>query len=208
MVIGGIVIPRNQKIKISEQLQKLFKTYNFNYELKWTKARSLYKDFYKELIGTVLTNDAIRLRFIVIDKQKVDTATYHNNDEELAFFKFYYLMLRPLFTDMNKYYVLLDKKPVRDKNRAHALTHFLKTYLALHKQSCQLKHLQGIDSRENLFIQVVDFFTGLIASHANSDAGSFKRQLVDYLAEKVYFGKTSPSTEKKINVLYWQPYEK
>lgn len=208
MIIGGLVIPRSRKDAIKTQLIAIFHKYGFNYELKWTKVRDIYKDFYLHLLDTILSIPDIQFRCIVIDKQKVNVEKYHNSDMELAFFKFYYIMLRPLFSDSKRYYVLLDKKPVRDKNRAHALSHYLKAHLALHKQGCVLKHLQTTNSEDSIFIQVVDFLIGIIGSNANQNSGEFKKELVSYLAERAQIDRTSLIHEKKINILYWQPYEK
>jgi hypothetical protein len=77
-----------------------------------------------------------------------------------------------------------------------------------HKPQSSIKHLQAYDSRENVLIQLADFFTGLIG-YINNEAESknLKFQLAKFLETKakISLTKTTNLTEPKINLLKWRP---
>lgn len=207
MVIGALFVPRKDKRKISNKIKKICRKYNFLYELKWTKVNKRYLDFYKEIIDLFYEEKNLNFRCIVVAKNKIKLDEYHNNDPELAFFKFYYLMLRAKLMDQNKYYILLDKKPTRDKNRARALHAFLDAYVLSKKTECGIKHFQAYDSKNNILIQLADFFTGLMGFACNESVqDNLKSLLADYLKQKIEVEnlcKTSFLSEEKFNRFIW-----
>lgn len=208
MVIGAIIIPRLKKKKVIYQLQSLKKTYSFHQEIKWNKVGNKYHKFYTKIIDLFLNSNEIQFRCIVVDKSLINYDLYHKGDEELAFFKFYYLLLSPVFQNSYSYYVFLDKKPTRDKNRARALKSYLNSYTLLKKQECKVIHLQSYQSDENEMIQLSDFFTGLIGKSVNSSIDlSTKQKIVDYFLEqgKVKMSFKKFSGEEKINIFNWRP---
>ena len=132
-----------------------------------------------------------------------------NESPELAFFKFYYLMLRKRLLNNKKYYIFLDRKPTRDKNRARALSSFLNSYVLLNKRECAIEHLQAYDSGENTLIQLADYFTGLIGHACNRGIDdTAKGQVIAYLSGKLGREDICHSTsvaEEKFNVFAWKP---
>ncbi len=210
MVIGALIIPRVEKKHLAEELKLLFVKYKFNYELKWVKASDRYLEFYKALLDYFFSKEVMNYRCIIVDKSSVDYVQYHNDDQELAFFKFYYLMLRYRLLDFKRYYIALDKKPTRDKNRARALHAYLKTYILLNKLNCKIEHLQAYHSHENILLQMVDFLTGVMGYAANDPSfkkDSIKKVLAHYLKEKTgrqRLLETTPLKEEKFNVFVWK----
>jgi len=209
MVIGALEIPRTKKSGIVAELRDIYRKHEFNYELKWTKVHYKFIPFYKELIDYFFENSAMSFRCIIIDKTKVKFEEFHDNDEELAFFKFYYLMLKQKLLSNNEYYIFLDKKPTRDRHRARALHHYLDSYILWNKEACNIRHFQAIDSKDNILIQLSDYLVGLMgfASDENSNMESPKGQAARYLKERLGRSRlcaTSPLSEGKFNVFVWQ----
>ena len=207
MVIGALIIPRNEKRNIFKKLNQIFIRRHFNQELKWNKVGKKYIDFYKEVINYFINNKSLQFRCIVVDKTKIKYSEFHENDTELAFFKFYYLMLRKRLSDQNNYYIFLDKKQTRDKNRARALKLFLDSYILINNKNCNIKHLQSYQSHENKFIQLADFFTGLMSFACNSNSSKNKLAVVKYLSEELKREDISQGTsllESKFNVFVWK----
>ena len=209
MVIGALFVPRNQKPDIERKIKAIYKKHGFTRELKWVKTDKLFADFYKAVIDYFVEERDLNYRCIVVDKTKVKFEEFHNNDLELAFFKFYYFMLRPKLLDQNEYYISIDKKPTRDKNRARALKLFLDAYVLIHKSRCNIKHLQAYSSEENVFLQLADYLTGLVglACNPKRKSESAKAHMVNYL--KSGLGKKSlcvstPLAEEKFNVFVWE----
>lgn len=208
MVIGAVFVPREQKTQIAKELKELFDSHNYHQELKWNKVGKKYSDFYKKIIDYFLENESLQFRCIIVDKETVDYDIFHNSDKELAFFKFYYLMLRKKIDDNNQYYILLDKKPTRDKNRARSLKSFLDSYVLLHRSNCNIKHLQAYNSKDNILIQLSDFFTGAVAFRNNVKlTKNTKSVIVRHLEDKasVKLIKTTPAISQKLNILKWIP---
>lgn len=206
MVIGALFVPRLERKKISEKLDQLFETYKFHQELKWNKVGEKYTSFYKEIVDYFISNKSLQFRCIVVDKRKVKYTEYHENDSELAFFKFYYFMLRKRLADDNNYFIFLDRKPTRDRNRARALKAFLDSYVLLNKKNCNIKHLQSYQSSENKLIQLADFLTGLVGFACNNDQGKNKLSIVSYLSSKLKrknICESTPLSETKFNVFVW-----
>jgi hypothetical protein len=207
MVIGALFLPRRQKKRITESLKKIFRKFNFTQELKWSRINKEQKNFYKSIIDFFISEKNLNFRCIIVDKSKIKYDLYHNNDEELAFFKFYYLMLRPKLLDYNQYFIFLDRKPTRDKNRARALHSFLESYILLNRVNCSIKHLQAYSSKENILIQLCDFLTGLMGFASNyKNKESLKLFLTLYLRKKlgrIILCKTTTLNEEKFNILKW-----
>jgi hypothetical protein len=211
MVIGALLLLRGNKSKVVEDLKGLQQRYGFIHEIKWTKTGRKFVDFYKALIDYFIIRSDLRYRCIIVDKDKVDYTHYHNDDKELAFFKFYYLMLKQKIMDFKDYYIFLDRKPTRDKNRARALHAYLESHILLHKQECSIKHFQAYGSKENILLQLVDYLTGLVGFQVNTGAGGgVKQEMAEYLLEKINrhsFLQTNPLSEDKFNCFVWRGNE-
>lgn len=207
MVIGSLLIPSEGKEKIVKNIKGIYKKYNFNYELKWAKTSNRYFEFYNEIIDYFQKEDLLNFRVIIVDKSQIDYGVYHDNDKELAFFKFYYLLLRQQLNSFNNYYIFLDKKPTRDKNRARALESFLDSYVLIHKNQCSIKHLQAYSSKENILLQLTDFITGLVGYINNSPIeGTTKYKVALSAQEKLKskLNSTTPLSNHKFNILVWE----
>lgn len=206
MTIGSLFIPRNERKKISNEIDQIFIKNHFNRELKWNKVGKKYLSFYKEIVDYFIQKNSIQFRCIVVNKSKVKYDEYHENDSELAFFKFYYLMLRKRLSDFNNYFIFLDRKPTRDKNRARALKAYLDSYVLLNKTDCSIKHLQSYQSNENKLIQFADFLTGLMGFACNNNQGKDKLNIVNYLEsvlERKNICESTPLSETKFNIFVW-----
>lgn len=213
MVIGALFLPRRAKKKIVRDIKSIFNKHNFNYELKWSKVHKKFIPFYKEIIDYFVSNDNLNYRCIIVDKSKINLKKYHEDDLELAFFKFYYLMLRPKLLSQNRYYIFLDKKPTRDRNHARALRAFLDSYILRKKQDCGIDHFQAYNSRYNLLIQLCDFLTGLTGFVINEKKqNSAKGEITDYFKSKIKkenFFISAFLNEEKFNNFVWDSnYEK
>ena len=189
------------------ELKKICKEYKFNQEIKWNKVGNKYSEFYQKIVDLFFQNESLSFRCIIVDKKKIEYEIYHENDKELAFFKFYYLLLRDMLNDNSLYFIFLDKKPTRDKNRARALKAFLDSHLLIHRQQSQIKHFQAYNSSENVLIQLSDFLTGLFGYSNNNGEKSQKSKIVNFFQSKAGYNlnKTTNKSATKINILRWIP---
>ncbi len=211
MVIGALFLPRKEKYRVTKKLKSLLDKFNFQKELKWTKTDEQSLKVNKAVLDFFASESVLKFRCIVVDRTQVNYELFHDNDPELAFFKFYYLMLRPKLLDHNKYYIFLDRKPTRDRNRARALHSYLDSYILLHRQDCSIKHLQAYSSSENILIQLADYLTGLVAYSCNTKVlgSSTKSQVAKYMEVKLNrpLSKATKLSEEKFNVFIWKGKE-
>jgi hypothetical protein len=78
---------------------------------------------------------------IIIDKEKLNLKDYHDDDEELAFYKYYYFLLKNRFKDTNNYYLYLDQRIKKDKNRIKKISEFFNYESQSRQESFQVKHI-------------------------------------------------------------------
>lgn len=207
MVIGALVIPRVKKKSFLEEYKNITREHNFS-ELKWTKISKASLPLYKKIIDLFFDKDYTSFYSIIVNKQQVDLKTYHNNDNELAFYKFYYLLLKEKLASNSKYYICLDKKPVSVKSRVGVLKNFLKAFVSSSRTDCVIKHVQEYSSKENSLIQMADIFTGVVASKFNQNTKNIEKlELIKYIENKIgrQIDKQSSLKEHKFNTFIWKP---
>lgn len=209
MVIGALEIPRKEKKYITNELKEIYKSYQFIHELKWTKVNRKFIPFYEKLIDYFLSNPFICFRCIVVNKKQVDLKKFHQEDEELAFFKFYYLLLKEKIHSNHEYYIFLDKKPTRDKNRIRALHSYLESFILWNRKKCNIRSFHAIESKDNLLIQFVDYLVGLMgfACNENISPDRPKSHVVNYLQKKLgreNLCSTTSLYERKFNIFVWK----
>ncbi|MDP2749834.1 MAG: DUF3800 domain-containing protein [Nanoarchaeota archaeon] len=201
MVIGALFIERGFVPEIKEAIKKIRSKHGVNGELKWVKTSSLIIPFYKDLFEYLFSIDGSKFTFrcIVVDKSQVDYKKYHREDKELAFYKFYYQLLKRRIVE-GSYYIFLDFRPSKNRNSVRRLGDFLSMF------SRDIKHIQAYSSHENIFIQIADILTGAVSfSHNTPKGSSAKKDLVKIIAKNI--GKknlTFKSTfwENKFNIFY------
>lgn len=203
-VIGAIFFDRTFKSTYLEGLNRVLANYNFVREIKWRQFGSAHAQLYKDIINYFINQEGLNFRCIVIKKSQVDMDTYHQNDPELAFYKFYYVMLNKILTTGHEHYIFLDHRNNHKHDRVQVLKKFLEAYSAMHESIGKIKHVQAYPSVENRFIQLADLFTGMVSyafdNKLNSDV---KKELISYLAqalgrERINVG--TPRTQEKFNI--------
>jgi hypothetical protein len=165
MLIGSLWLPRDCRDKFKEDIHSLRDKHKIGGEFKWQKVSPARVNFYKELIGWFNgMGEQLRYRCIVVEHKQVDLKLYHNDDQELGFYKFYYQMLHHWIYDFNEYYFFVDYKA--NRNRRALLD--LKRCLSFSNLSSTIKQVQAVHSRESVLVQLTDVLTGMAASRLNN----------------------------------------
>lgn len=206
MVVGGVFVARHKVRHIQKKIKEIQKAHEFHGEIKWVDVDDRKTVFLKELASYLLELPSRDFAFhcIVVQKEQVDYTKYHDGDRELAFFKFIYELLKQRLKNNIIYYIFLDYKPTKVKERLNNLTEFLKKHLYFNNTNTKIKHLQAYDSKENVFIQLADLFSGAVGYHYNDyPEGTKKDEMARFIASKVgnnrlYF--SSPRGEDKFNI--------
>ena len=206
MVIGGIFIAREKVKTIKEELDKIKDKHNYRGEIKWVKTDSQKIDFLKEFIDYLLKlrSDDLSFHCIVINKENVDYSKYHDGDKELSFYKFMYTLLSHRFKDNTEYYIFPDFKPNKIKERVKRLNEFLESHIYFNKNNSNIKHIQSYSSKENLFIQIADLFSGAVGYHYNNfRKQTAKDEICNHIANRIgeqNLEFRSFSSEEKFNI--------
>jgi hypothetical protein len=200
LVIGSLWLKSENRSVYKEAIHELRDLFHIGGEFKWTKVSKSKLDFYKALMDWFCNQgDELRFRCIVVDHNQVNLIRFHENDQELGFYKFYYQLLHKWIHDLNAYSVYCDYK----KNRRRDRLHVLETCIRRSNLSANVRGVQAVRSKESVLIQLADVLVGLAASAFNRrlTQGSAKQELVLH-TERQLRRKIGPTAlcEKKFNV--------
>ena len=200
MVIGSVWLCAGDRVEFKSRIHSLRDKHCVGGEFKWQKVSPSRIAFYKEIIDWFLSSgDRLRFRCIAVEHTKVNLLKYHESDQELGFYKFYYQMLHHWIMDFNEYAIFCDSKKNRDPNRLDTLRQCLDNS----NLSSFVRNVQAIQSNESVLIQLSDVLTGIAASRLNNNLRpeSAKTELVQYAEDQL--GRKIQHTyrnEKKFNV--------
>lgn len=207
MVCGGVFVERKYAKQIRKDLRTILDDHSFRGEIKWAKTDEGKLATYKAVIDYFFTLPAYKASFncIVVDKTEVDTKKYHNDDKELAFFKFIYILLKKRVQPDTKYYFNFDFKPTKMTNRLAEVGSYLDLFMREHVKTSTIQHIQSYPSHESILIQLADLFSGAVAFAFNEDltVARPKQELEKYIAakiEKENLNFRSSAQEKKFNI--------
>ena len=180
MVIGSLWLQAEDREELKAGLHGLRNAHRVGGEFKWQKASPSRLSFYKELVDWFLAQgDKLRFRCIVVDHKQVDLGRFHENDQELGFYKFYFQLLQHWITESNEYSVFCDFK----RNRVGQRHEVLRRCLDRRNPESAVRSVQAIRSEESVLIQLADVFTGLACARLNGvlSPGGAKAQIVEHL---------------------------
>jgi hypothetical protein len=200
MVIGSVWLKTESREVFKSEIKSLKNKHLVGGEFKWGKVSQSRQNFYEEILKWFLEkNHDLRFHAIVIDREQVNLLHYHENDQELGFYKFYYQLLHHWISDFNCYHVFCDLKVNRRRDRLHVL----KKCLCQSNLSASIASVQAIRSSESVLIQLAGFLTGLVSAKYNHScmANSFKYALIQKCEKLIGkpIGATGPS-ETKFNI--------
>jgi len=198
MFIGGIWIDAKLRDEIKSKVKELRKKYSCFGEIKWVNVTPSKEDFYKEIVKLFFSYNENQMRFraIMVEAKKV-IWSYHQDDKELGFYKFYYQLLNKWISDYNEYKIFVDVKKNRDLSRLKVL----KDVLRNSSKNAYIENIQALPSKEVVLIQMADLFLGAISAKLNNKIlkNRAKINLISYIES---FKKIEPtfSNENKLNI--------
>jgi len=183
LMIGSLWLPSTLRDEIKKRIWALRETHNIWGEIKWRKVNKKALPFYKALIDLFESyGEQLRFRCIAISHKQFDKC-WHQQDNELGFYKFYYQVLHHWVLDFNQYQIFCDHKTNFDLTRLH----LLKQCLSNSNISSTIKDVQALPSKQVVLIQLSDLFLGMASARMNTTLheGSAKSELVQYLEQKL-----------------------
>ena len=200
MVIGSLWLKAEDRETFKHELHDLRDKHKIGGEFKWQRVSPSRVEFYKELVAWFNNlGDRLRFRCIAVDQQQINLKLFHEDDQELGFYKFYYQLLHHWVLDCNEYDFFVDFKSNRRRDRLEVLRRCL-DYSNLSSKVCKV---QAVRSEESVLIQLVDVLTGMAAYRLNEKTKetSAKFSVLDHF-EKLRESSVSPTykSEQKFNV--------
>lgn len=231
-LIGCLSCPRDQQPQIAQRLKKGRRNFGFMPELKWQNVTEAKIPYLNELLQVFFTSD-LEFRCIIVDKSKLSLGNGSEADE-LAFYKFYYLLLKGLLKPDNGYYIFVDQRTKTGETRLGVLQRYLSKHLedinrnagkdadlaasfattfasesGKQNPNRYLKQLQEIKSEESVFIQLLDVLMGSVGYYWNGFRGSpAKVKFIENLTRRLQkqdLKFSSKLYDKKWNQFVWEP---
>ncbi len=199
MFIGSLWIEKQLREEIKTKIKELRVKHNCWGEIKWTKVTTTKEKFYIELINLFFSYGMqMRFRSIMVDPKKV-VWSYHEEDKELGFYKFYYQLLHKWISDFNSYKIFFDMKKNRDLTRLTVL----KKILTNQYQNSYIEQIQALPSKEVVLIQLTDLLLGATSAKLNDKivSNQAKRNIILHI-EKLRAKEIAPTygDETKFNI--------
>lgn len=200
LLIGGLWLPTEQRDTTKAAIGALKDEHGFHHEIKWHKVHHGKMNFYRALVDLFVDSD-LRFRCIAVEGEKVDMVRFHQDDQELGFYKFYYQMIKHWLDDFNEYRVFCDEKTNRSRDRLATL----RRTLDCANLTSSVRAVQALPSKEVLLLQLTDFLLGMASSRLNDSLvpGSAKDQLIHYLEHRIKEDRPLAPTwksEQKFNI--------
>jgi len=199
MVLGSMWFEEKRRELFKSEIHDLRNKHKIGGEFKWNKVSPSRVAFYVDLVNWFFDKkDDLRFRCIVVQADKVNLVEYHENDQELGFYKFYYQMLHHWILDFNEYSVFCDYKSNRYSDRLNVL----KRCLQHSNLSAKVLNVQSVRSEESVLIQIVDLFTGIVAARFNEETKSEAKKEILLATERKIGKRILPTScnEQKFNV--------
>lgn len=198
-MIGSLWLVADLRDEMKQKIRELRVRHSTWGEAKWHKTSRSRLEFYKGLVDLFCAyEDEVRFRCIAVDSKRYDSA-WHNNDDELGFYKCYYQLLHHWISDSNTYRIFCDAKTNRDPSRLLKLQEVLSNA----NLSSEISTIQSLPSREVALIQLCDLLLGASAARLNDtvESGSAKDDLLRYFEGRLR-RRIAPTrrTEAKFNV--------
>ena len=179
MLIGSLWIPADLRKEMKDKVWALREQHQTWGEIKWSKVSKGKFDFYADLVDLFQGyGEQMRFRCIAID-HTLFNKKWHDGDNELGFYKFYYQLLHHWILDFNNYAIFCDIKTNRDLDRLGELRRVLNNA----NLSSHVSQLQALPSREVVLIQLCDLLLGMASARLNETLkdGGAKEQLIQRL---------------------------
>lgn len=211
MLIGGLWIPWYAEASLRETLTNVRVKHRLSAEMRWKKVHRSKLCAYHDFADAFMCASHVTFKCIVIDTHIVKWKTYHGNDKDLGFYKFYYQVISRNLHPNNLYWLYPDDRQNRHADSLSLLQYHVNQYWR--DRGARYNMLQAVeprDSKNDDLLQLADIILGAIASEWNQDTTrpaklSFAQSIKDGVG-CASLGAATPLTHK-INIWQWKPYK-
>ena len=220
VVYGGIIVPGRNVEWFDAIMAEWRAEQKMVGELKWTRVANQKYAEYKSLVDLFFEHarrNRLHFKAVVFDMSEVDYAEYHNGDEELGFYKFYYQFLLHKFApyargDQHRLYVRIDERSNRRRHPLLTLRDALNAGIRKKNgwTTSVVKAIEPRKSKDSNLLQVADVLMGAIGWHSNDsgnrpDARQAKTDLAAHIAKQAQLASLKQGTPLgQVNFEIWR----
>ena len=203
VLIGGIWIQAEERSTYKSGIARLRASHNVHGEFKWSRVSPSRGQFYLDLVRYFFDQRGMRFRCLVLPADQLHAVPFHDGDNELMFYKFYYQLLHHWVMDSNRYRVFVDAKTNRVPQRLAKLREVLQNS----NRSAEIASVQALRSQEVDLLQLADLLIGAVGYKFHRGAASAAKVAVVKAIEDALGRPIAPTSKgiEKFNVFSWQP---
>lgn len=212
MSLSSIWCEDSAKKEIKQRLYDIKRKHNLplDFEIKWTKVSPAKVDFYLDVIDYFFDSDTMNFRTIIINKDNLNHSIF-NQTHDQWYYKMYFILIKALIDNHNKYSIYLDIKDTRGGPKIRSLRKYLANSVYDFDRS-HITKVQQVRSNEIQTIQVCDLLMGAITAANRGDQSVIspaKKQIIEKIRARSGYslGKTTLLREQKLNIFIWSGRE-
>ncbi len=188
MLIGGIWVDEITYKAVIEKCNQFKQSIGWTIDAKfnWKNVSKLTLSNYKKFID-IFFEFNLNFNAIIIDQKEICLKNNYENDQELGFYIFYYLLLwhNSVKNDKNEYLIYLDRRNNKKQTRLDDLKKYLQKDSGLN-----IKVLEPVNSKYYNLIQFTDILLGAFGFYYNKrntdeNVSKVKWELAQYIAMKI-----------------------
>jgi hypothetical protein len=201
VLIGGLWIRADDRQHLKSRVGELRDRHDVHSELKWRKVSPSGHALYCDLVR-LFFEEAMQFRCIVLPAEQLDCAAFHEADQELMFYKFYYQLLYHWMVEPHTYRIFIDLKT----NRVHGRVATLAKVLQNARPGSTVS-VQALPSDELDLLQLADVLTGAVGYRFHGLETSTGKLAVVHEIERQLGHRIMPTSKavRKFNVFRFHP---
>jgi hypothetical protein len=209
MVLGSLCCDKNLSKQIAQEIRQIKINHGLApyFEIKWTKVSPAQQTFYLDILNYFLENPNLKFRALIIpDKSQLDHTRFNQN-HDIWYYKMYYELLKYYINPENEYYIYLDKKDTRGKQKVNILHDILITKARDYNKK-SIRRIQEVDSKHVDPLQMVDFLIGAVTyANRSLSTSQTKLSIIERLRQytKQNLTQTTTLSQQKVNIFVWKP---
>lgn len=197
VLIGGLWIEATERENYKAKIKALREIHDVYGEFKWNRVSPSRQQFYLALVR-LFFEEAMRFRCIVLPVSQLDAVRFHQADNELMFYKFYYQLLHHWILDFNRYRIFVDLKSNRVRSRLRTLHRVLQNA----NLTSEILAVQALPSSQVDLLQLADVLIGAVGYHFHQERGSSSKlavlkEIEDHLGHPI---QPTSNREEKFNI--------
>lgn len=209
MVLGALLAPSGEHLKLAEQLKSLKRDFGIHHsiEVKWATVSPAKLNFYLALVDWFFDEPTLRFRAMVVpDKSLLNHKQFEQTHDDF-YYKCWYQTIIPILTRTDTFSIYLDKKDTRSQAKAEKLREVMANKLFDFDQSV-VRRIQHVHSHEVPLFQIADLLLGALSYvHRGLNTSTAKVAVIQRIRERsgLLLTRTTVLREEKLNIFVWRP---